>query len=44
MNSHQLPRNGRRMGPIMRHTMHYRSMIVTLQPGYSILPLRMKRT
>ncbi|TYI86862.1 hypothetical protein E1A91_D04G095600v1 [Gossypium mustelinum] len=44
MNSHQLPRKGRRMGPIMRHTMHYRRMIVTLQPGYSIIPLRMKRT
>lgn len=44
MNSHQLPRKGRRMGPIMAHTMHYRRMIITLQPGYSIPPLRKKRT
>ncbi|KAG5626516.1 hypothetical protein H5410_011734 [Solanum commersonii] len=34
----------RRMGPIMGHTMHYRRMIITLQPGYSIPPLRKKRT
>jgi large subunit ribosomal protein L2 len=27
------------MGPIMGHTMHYRCMIITLPPGYSILPL-----
>ena len=39
MNSHRLPGKGRRMGPIMRHTMHY-----TLQPGYSIPPLIEKRT
>ena len=44
MNSHRLPRKGRRMGPIMGHTMHYRRMIITLQPGYSIPPLRKKRT
>jgi large subunit ribosomal protein L23 len=44
MNSHQLPRKGRRMGPIMGHTMHYRRMIITLQPGYSILTLIQKRT
>ena len=44
MNSHQLPGKGRRMGPIMGHTMHYRRMIITLQPGYSIPPLRKKRT
>ncbi|MBA0755094.1 hypothetical protein Gogos_021095, partial [Gossypium gossypioides] len=24
MDSHQLPRKGRRVGPIMGHTMHYR--------------------
>lgn len=36
MNSHRLPRKSRRMGPIMGHTMHYRRMIITLQPGYSI--------
>nr|WCR50839.1 ribosomal protein L23 [Dracocephalum rupestre]WCR50858.1 ribosomal protein L23 [Dracocephalum rupestre] len=40
MNSHRLPGKGRRMG----HTMHYRRMIITLQPGYSIPPLRKKRT
>ncbi|KAK9135169.1 hypothetical protein Syun_014499 [Stephania yunnanensis] len=44
MNSHRLPGRGRRMGPIMGHTMHYRRMIITLQPGYSIPPLRKKRT
>ena len=44
MNSHRLPRKGRRMGPIMGHTMHYRRMIITLQPGYSIPPLIEKRT
>ncbi|KAM3704021.1 hypothetical protein ACB098_04G140800 [Castanea mollissima] len=44
MNSHRLLRKGRRMGPIMGHTMHYRRMIITLQPSYSIPPLRKKRT
>nr|YP_009686527.1 ribosomal protein L23 [Corchorus capsularis]YP_009686546.1 ribosomal protein L23 [Corchorus capsularis]YP_009686610.1 ribosomal protein L23 [Corchorus olitorius]YP_009686629.1 ribosomal protein L23 [Corchorus olitorius]QDS78346.1 ribosomal protein L23 [Corchorus capsularis]QDS78365.1 ribosomal protein L23 [Corchorus capsularis]QDS78429.1 ribosomal protein L23 [Corchorus olitorius]QDS78448.1 ribosomal protein L23 [Corchorus olitorius]UNV38848.1 ribosomal protein L23 [Corchorus olitorius] len=44
MNSHRLPRKGRRVGPIMGHTMHYRRMIITLQPGYSIPPLIKKRT
>ena len=45
MNSHRLPLRGRRrrMGPIMGHTMHYRRMIITLQPGYSIPPFRKKR-
>lgn len=43
MNSHRLPGKGRRMGPIMGHTMHYRRMIITLQPGYSIPPLRKKK-
>ncbi|KAL1364057.1 hypothetical protein AAHE18_03G191100 [Arachis hypogaea] len=33
---------GRRMRPIMGHTMHYRRMIITLQLGYSIPPLRKK--
>nr|YP_009389717.1 50S ribosomal protein L23 [Silene wilfordii]YP_009389737.1 50S ribosomal protein L23 [Silene wilfordii]ANG08146.1 50S ribosomal protein L23 [Silene wilfordii]ANG08166.1 50S ribosomal protein L23 [Silene wilfordii] len=42
MNSHRLLRKGRRMGPIMEHTMHYRRMIITLQSGYSIPPLRKK--
>nr|YP_010941952.1 ribosomal protein L2 [Persicaria hastatosagittata]YP_010941974.1 ribosomal protein L2 [Persicaria hastatosagittata]WLS52154.1 ribosomal protein L2 [Persicaria hastatosagittata]WLS52176.1 ribosomal protein L2 [Persicaria hastatosagittata] len=28
----------------MGHTTHYRRMIITLQPGYSIPPLRKKRT
>nr|YP_009670556.1 ribosomal protein L23 [Passiflora suberosa]YP_009670570.1 ribosomal protein L23 [Passiflora suberosa]QCX29836.1 ribosomal protein L23 [Passiflora suberosa]QCX29837.1 ribosomal protein L23 [Passiflora suberosa] len=43
MNSHRLPGKGRRMRgkgrrmrPIMGHTMHYKRMIITLQPGYSI--------
>ena len=36
MNSHRLPGKGRRMGPTMGHTTHYRRMIITLQPGYSI--------
>nr|YP_009486751.1 ribosomal protein L23 [Piliostigma thonningii]YP_009486770.1 ribosomal protein L23 [Piliostigma thonningii]AWB12974.1 ribosomal protein L23 [Piliostigma thonningii]AWB12993.1 ribosomal protein L23 [Piliostigma thonningii] len=45
MNSNRLPVKvkGRRMG----HTMHYRRMIITLQPGYSIpftSYLRKKRT
>nr|YP_009671173.1 ribosomal protein L23 [Passiflora misera]YP_009671187.1 ribosomal protein L23 [Passiflora misera]QCX30454.1 ribosomal protein L23 [Passiflora misera]QCX30455.1 ribosomal protein L23 [Passiflora misera] len=40
MNSHRLPGKGRRMRPIMGHTMHYRRMIITLQPGYSIPSLR----
>nr|UUF92594.1 ribosomal protein L23 [Allium fasciculatum]UUF92595.1 ribosomal protein L23 [Allium fasciculatum] len=44
MNSHRLPGKGRRIGPIMGHTMHYRRMIITLQPGYSIPPLIEKRT
>ena len=44
MNSHRLPVKGRRVRPIMGHTMHYRRMIITLQPGYSIPPLRKKRT
>ena len=44
MNSHRLPVKGRRVRPIMGHTMHYKRMIITLQPGYSIPPLRKKRT
>ncbi|KAJ6936311.1 ribosomal protein L23 [Populus alba x Populus x berolinensis] len=44
MNSHRLSGKGRRMRPIMGHTMHYRCMIITFQPGYSIPPLRKKRT
>nr|AIK21272.1 ribosomal protein L23 [Lathyrus sativus] len=31
-----LPRNGRRMRPIMGHTMHYKRMIIMLEPAYSI--------
>lgn len=44
MNSHRLPGKGRRVGPTtsMGHTMHYRRMIITLQPGHSIPPLREK--
>nr|YP_009738972.1 ribosomal protein L23 [Hedysarum taipeicum]QIC19351.1 ribosomal protein L23 [Hedysarum taipeicum]UFP91346.1 ribosomal protein L23 [Hedysarum taipeicum] len=44
INSHRLPIKGRRVRPIMRHTMHYRRMIITLQAGYSIPPLRKKIT
>uniref|UniRef100_A0A452YMF9 50S ribosomal protein L23, chloroplastic n=1 Tax=Aegilops tauschii subsp. strangulata TaxID=200361 RepID=A0A452YMF9_AEGTS len=36
VNSHRLPGKGRRIGPLLGHTMHYRCMIITLQPGYSI--------
>ena len=42
MNSYRLPGKGRKMGPIRGHTMHYRHMIITLQLGYSIPPLRKK--
>ena len=42
MNSHRLPIKGRRTRPIMGHTMHYKRMIITLQPGYSIPSLRTK--
>nr|YP_010419081.1 ribosomal protein L23 [Zhengyia shennongensis]YP_010419101.1 ribosomal protein L23 [Zhengyia shennongensis]USG52274.1 ribosomal protein L23 [Zhengyia shennongensis]USG52294.1 ribosomal protein L23 [Zhengyia shennongensis]USG52358.1 ribosomal protein L23 [Zhengyia shennongensis]USG52379.1 ribosomal protein L23 [Zhengyia shennongensis]USG52443.1 ribosomal protein L23 [Zhengyia shennongensis] len=41
MNSHRLPGKG---GPIMGHTMHYRRMMITLQPGYYIPPFRTKGT
>ena len=44
MNSYRLPRKGRRMRPIMGHRLYYKRMIITLQPGYSIPPLRKKRT
>jgi len=44
MNSHRLSGKGRRMRPMLRHAMHYRRMIITLQLGYSIPPLRKKRT
>jgi large subunit ribosomal protein L23 len=44
MNSHRLPIKGRgTRRPIMGHTMHYKRMIITLQPGYSIPSLRTKR-
>nr|YP_010420151.1 ribosomal protein L23 [Nanocnide japonica]YP_010420170.1 ribosomal protein L23 [Nanocnide japonica]YP_010420233.1 ribosomal protein L23 [Nanocnide lobata]YP_010420253.1 ribosomal protein L23 [Nanocnide lobata]USG53620.1 ribosomal protein L23 [Nanocnide japonica]USG53639.1 ribosomal protein L23 [Nanocnide japonica]USG53702.1 ribosomal protein L23 [Nanocnide lobata]USG53722.1 ribosomal protein L23 [Nanocnide lobata]USG53785.1 ribosomal protein L23 [Nanocnide lobata] len=41
MNSHRLPGKG---VPIMGHTMHYRRMMITLQPGYYIPPFRTKGT
>nr|YP_010419335.1 ribosomal protein L23 [Hesperocnide tenella]YP_010419354.1 ribosomal protein L23 [Hesperocnide tenella]QHN53470.1 ribosomal protein L23 [Hesperocnide tenella]QHN53471.1 ribosomal protein L23 [Hesperocnide tenella]USG52698.1 ribosomal protein L23 [Hesperocnide tenella]USG52717.1 ribosomal protein L23 [Hesperocnide tenella] len=41
MNSHRLPGKGR---PFMGHTMHYRRMMITLQPGYYIPPFRTKGT
>ncbi|KAK8916936.1 hypothetical protein KSP39_PZI022388 [Platanthera zijinensis] len=44
IHSHRLPGKGRRMGPLMGHTMHYRRMIMTLQPGSYIPPLLEKRT
>ncbi|MBA0607342.1 hypothetical protein Godav_019663, partial [Gossypium davidsonii] len=31
MNSLRLPRKGKRMRPIMGHTMHYRRMIIMVQ-------------
>nr|YP_009656479.1 ribosomal protein L23 [Medicago suffruticosa]QCO73297.1 ribosomal protein L23 [Medicago suffruticosa] len=40
MNSHRLPIKGRRMRRIMGHRLHYKRMIITLQPGYSIPLLR----
>nr|YP_004123458.1 ribosomal protein L23 [Rhizanthella gardneri]YP_004123463.1 ribosomal protein L23 [Rhizanthella gardneri]ACU46605.1 ribosomal protein L23 [Rhizanthella gardneri]ACU46606.1 ribosomal protein L23 [Rhizanthella gardneri] len=40
MNLYLLPGKVRRMG----HTMHYRRMIITLQPGYSIPPIIEKLT
>nr|YP_010372337.1 ribosomal protein L23 [Rhododendron latoucheae]YP_010372920.1 ribosomal protein L23 [Rhododendron huadingense]UOX29800.1 ribosomal protein L23 [Rhododendron latoucheae]UPH77695.1 ribosomal protein L23 [Rhododendron huadingense] len=40
MNSHRLPGKGKRTGRFMEHTMHYRRIIITLQRGYSILPLK----
>lgn len=44
MNSHQLPGRGRRMEPIVGHTMRFKCKIITLQPDYSILSPRKKRT
>nr|YP_009542259.1 ribosomal protein L23 [Tetraena mongolica]WEB51381.1 ribosomal protein L23 [Tetraena hamiensis var. qatarensis]AYU56630.1 ribosomal protein L23 [Tetraena mongolica]AYU56723.1 ribosomal protein L23 [Tetraena mongolica]QHD45526.1 ribosomal protein L23 [Tetraena mongolica]QHD45532.1 ribosomal protein L23 [Tetraena mongolica] len=44
VNSHRLPGKVKRMGPIIGHTMHYRRMIITLQPGYSIPPIVKKTT
>ena len=40
INSHRLPGKGKRRGRVMERTMHYRRIIITLQRGYSILPLR----
>jgi large subunit ribosomal protein L23 len=40
INSHGLPGKEKRTGRIMEHTMHSRRIIITLQRGYSILPLR----
>ncbi|KAL9379642.1 hypothetical protein Peur_028124 [Populus x canadensis] len=44
MNNHRLLGKGRRMRHIMGHTMHYIRIIITLQLGYYIPPLRKKRT
>uniref|UniRef100_A0A3Q7J789 Large ribosomal subunit protein uL23cz/uL23cy n=1 Tax=Solanum lycopersicum TaxID=4081 RepID=A0A3Q7J789_SOLLC len=44
MNSHRLPEKSTRMRPTIGHTMHCRRMIITLQLGYSIPPLRKKIT
>nr|AGS44014.1 ribosomal protein L23 [Vicia faba]QJQ79547.1 ribosomal protein L23 [Vicia faba] len=44
MNQLAIPIKGRRIRPIMGHTRHYKRMIITLQPGYSIPPLRKKIT
>nr|YP_010192032.1 ribosomal protein L23 [Evolvulus alsinoides]BDR61777.1 ribosomal protein L23 [Evolvulus alsinoides var. oblongus]QZN05674.1 ribosomal protein L23 [Evolvulus alsinoides]UKO32302.1 ribosomal protein L23 [Evolvulus alsinoides]UKO32322.1 ribosomal protein L23 [Evolvulus alsinoides]BDR61797.1 ribosomal protein L23 [Evolvulus alsinoides var. oblongus] len=39
MNSHRLTAKSRRIGSIVGHTIHYKRMIITLEPGYSIPPL-----
>nr|YP_009532195.1 ribosomal protein L23 [Lamprocapnos spectabilis]AYA29306.1 ribosomal protein L23 [Lamprocapnos spectabilis] len=39
MNSYRVKGKGRRIRPILGHTTHYKRMIITLQPGYSIPPL-----
>nr|QCP68130.1 ribosomal protein L23 [Abelia chinensis] len=45
MNSHRLPGKGKRIRTYYgTETVHYRRMIITLQPGYSIPPFRKKRT
>jgi large subunit ribosomal protein L23 len=43
MNSHRLPGKGRRMRPIMGHKMYYRRIIITLQSGHYIPPLKKKK-
>nr|YP_010832430.1 ribosomal protein L23 [Astragalus pallasii]YP_010832658.1 ribosomal protein L23 [Astragalus jiuquanensis]WFG51640.1 ribosomal protein L23 [Astragalus sp. Ge130187]WFG51868.1 ribosomal protein L23 [Astragalus pallasii]WFG52400.1 ribosomal protein L23 [Astragalus jiuquanensis] len=40
MNSHRIPIKGRRVRSSKGNKMHYRRMIITLQPGYSIPSLR----
>jgi len=35
--TYRLPRTGKGKGSIMRHRMHHRCVIITLQSGYSIL-------
>lgn len=40
MNSHRVLGRSKRTGRNMEHPMHYRCMLITLQLGYSILPLR----
>nr|YP_009920402.1 ribosomal protein L23 [Syntrichia filaris]QMQ99546.1 ribosomal protein L23 [Syntrichia filaris] len=36
INSHILPEKKKKVGPIIGHSVHYKRMIITLQPGYSI--------
>nr|YP_009559542.1 ribosomal protein L23 [Diphasiastrum digitatum]AZU95339.1 ribosomal protein L23 [Diphasiastrum digitatum] len=36
MNSHRPPRKKKYMGSIIAHSVRYKRMIITLQPGYSI--------
>nr|YP_009668353.1 ribosomal protein L23 [Scapania ciliata]QCW59128.1 ribosomal protein L23 [Scapania ciliata] len=36
INSHRLPRKGKKIGAISGYTTHYKRMIITLKSGYSI--------
>lgn len=36
INSHIPPKKKKRIGPIIGHSVHYKRIIIKLQPGYSI--------
>nr|YP_009413630.1 ribosomal protein L23 [Monotropsis odorata]ASN79017.1 ribosomal protein L23 [Monotropsis odorata] len=40
MNSHRLPGKRKRVGRIIEHTMNCKRMIITLQPGVFIIPVK----